>query len=62
MVSAPTALNLGFLQRRRYFFIQVAPELSSRGRVDSVPEPVLFRKACSAGNRIREPWVYSKQL
>jgi hypothetical protein len=27
----PTALNLGFLDRSRYFSIQVAPQLSSRG-------------------------------
>jgi hypothetical protein len=27
----PTAINLGFLYRSRYFFIQVAPQLSSRG-------------------------------
>jgi hypothetical protein len=27
----PTAVNLGFLDRSRYFFIQVAPQLSSRG-------------------------------
>jgi hypothetical protein len=34
----PTAVNLGFLDRSRYFSIQVAPQLSSRGRVDPVPE------------------------
>jgi hypothetical protein len=27
----PTAVNLGFLDRSRYFFIQVSPQLSSRG-------------------------------
>jgi hypothetical protein len=27
----PTAVNLGFLDRNRYFFFQVAPRLSSRG-------------------------------
>jgi hypothetical protein len=27
----PTAVSLGFLDRSRYFFIQVAPQLSSRG-------------------------------
>jgi hypothetical protein len=27
----PTAVILGFLHRSRYFFIQVAPQLSSRG-------------------------------
>jgi hypothetical protein len=27
----PTAVNLAFRDRSRYFFIQVAPQLSSRG-------------------------------
>jgi hypothetical protein len=27
----PTAVNLGFLDRSRYFCIQLAPQLSSRG-------------------------------
>jgi hypothetical protein len=27
----PTAVNLGFLDRSRYFFIRVSPQLSSRG-------------------------------
>jgi hypothetical protein len=27
----PTAVNLGFLDRSRYFSIQVAPQLSSQG-------------------------------
>jgi hypothetical protein len=27
----PTAVNLGFLHRNSYFFIQIAPQLSSRG-------------------------------
>jgi hypothetical protein len=33
VVSAmdPTAVNLGFLDRNRYFFIQVTPQLSSGG-------------------------------
>jgi hypothetical protein len=33
---------LGFLDRSRYYFFQVAPQLYSRGWVDSVPDPVLF--------------------
>jgi hypothetical protein len=37
----PTAVNLGFLDRSRYFFIQVASQLSSRGWVDPVPDPYL---------------------
>jgi hypothetical protein len=33
MVSAadPTAVNLSFLDRSRYFFFQIAPHLSSQG-------------------------------
>jgi hypothetical protein len=35
----PTAVTLGFLDGRRHFFIQVAPQLSSRDWVDPVPDP-----------------------
>jgi hypothetical protein len=38
----PTAVNIGFLDRSRYFSIQAAPQLSSRGWVDPVPEPLLL--------------------
>jgi hypothetical protein len=43
---------LGFLDRSLYFFIQVAPQLYSRGLVDPVPDP-LFRKSSNSGNRTR---------
>jgi hypothetical protein len=33
---------LGFLDRNRYFFYQVAPQLFLRGSVDPVPDPLLF--------------------
>jgi hypothetical protein len=51
VVSAtiPAAVNLSFLDRSRYFFVQVAPQLSSRGWVDPVPDPLLLRKSGSAG-------------
>jgi hypothetical protein len=42
---------LGFLERSRYFFFEVAPQLYLRGRVDPVPDPLLLRKCGSAGNR-----------
>jgi hypothetical protein len=58
----PTAVNLGFLDRSRYFFFQVAPHLSSRGWVDPVPDPLLLRKSDSAGNRTRDHWVWSQEL
>jgi hypothetical protein len=50
---SPYARNLGFLDRSRYFFFQVVPQLYSRGWVDSVPDPLLLRKSDSAGNRTR---------
>jgi hypothetical protein len=57
-----TFVNLSFLDRSRYYFFQVAPHLSSRGRLDPVPEPLLLRKSGSAGNRTRDLWVYSLKL
>jgi hypothetical protein len=42
---------LGFLDRSRYFFFQVSPQLYSRGRVDLVPDPLLLRKPGNAWNR-----------
>jgi hypothetical protein len=44
---------LGFLDRRRYFFFELAPQLYSRGWVDPVPDPLLLRKSGRAGNRTR---------
>jgi hypothetical protein len=38
-------VNLGFLDRGRYFFLQVAPRLSSRGFADPVPDLLLLRKS-----------------
>jgi hypothetical protein len=49
----PYGCILGFLERSRYFFFQVAPQLYSRGSVDLVPDPRLLRKSGSAGNRTR---------
>jgi hypothetical protein len=51
-VTYPYGRILGFVDRSRYFF-QVAPQLFSRGWVDPVPDPKLFRKSGSAGNRTR---------
>jgi hypothetical protein len=50
-VTDPYSRILGFLDRSRYFFFQVAPQLYSRGWVDPVPAPLLLRKSGSAGNR-----------
>jgi hypothetical protein len=35
----PTAVNLGFLDRSHYFFIQVTPHLSSEDIVAPIKEP-----------------------
>jgi hypothetical protein len=52
MVSAtdPHSRISGFLDRSRYFFFQVAPQLYSRGCVDLVPDPPLLRKSGNARN------------
>ena len=53
----PTVVNLCFLDRSRYLFIQVAPQLTSRGWVDPVRDPLLLRKSGSAGNRTRDLYL-----
>jgi hypothetical protein len=64
VVSAtdPPAVNLSFLDRSRYFSIQVSPQLSSRGWVYPVPDPLLLRKSDSSGNRTRYLWICSQKL
>jgi hypothetical protein len=52
-VTDPFGRIIGFLDRSRYFFFQIAPQLYSRGSVDPVPDPLLLRKSGSAGNRTR---------
>jgi hypothetical protein len=49
-VTDPWGRILSFLDRNRYFFFQVAPQLYSRGWVGPVPDPLLLRKSCSAAN------------
>jgi hypothetical protein len=44
-----TAANLGFLDRRSYFNIQVASVLLSRGRVGPVPDPLFSENAVVSG-------------
>jgi hypothetical protein len=41
-VTDPYGRILDFLDRIRYFFIQVAPQLGSRGSVDHVPDGILL--------------------
>jgi hypothetical protein len=52
-VTDPYGRILGFLDRSRYLFFQVAPQLYSRGWVGPVPDPLLLRKSSSAGNWTR---------
>jgi hypothetical protein len=51
-----------FLERWRYFFFQVGPQLYSRGCVNPVPDPLLLRKSGIAGNRTRDLWICSQKL
>jgi hypothetical protein len=57
-----TAVILGFLDPGRYFSIQVAPQLSSRGWVDHVPDPLFLRKSGSAGSRTRDLWICNQEF
>jgi hypothetical protein len=57
-----TVVNLGFLDRSRYFLYQVARHFSSRGRKDPVPDPLLLRKYGSARNRTWDLCVCSHEL
>jgi hypothetical protein len=52
-VTDPYGHILGFLDRSRYCFFQVAPQLYSWGWVDPVPDSLFLRKSGSAGNRTR---------
>jgi hypothetical protein len=57
-----TAVNLCFIDRNRYFFIQVVLHLSSRDRVDAIPDPLLLRNVGIPGNRTQGPWICSQEL
>jgi hypothetical protein len=57
----PTAVNLGFLDRSRYF-LEIVSQLSSRAWVDPVPGPLLLRKSSSYGIRTRDLWICSQEL
>jgi hypothetical protein len=41
-VTDPYGRILDFLDKSRYFFYQVAPQLYSRGSVDPVSDPLFF--------------------
>jgi hypothetical protein len=61
-VTDPYGRILDFINRSRYFFFQVAPQLYSRGWVDPVPDPPLLRKSCGAGNRTQNLCICSQEL
>jgi hypothetical protein len=52
-VTDPYCRIIGFLDRIRYFFFQVAPQLYSQRSVDPAPDSLLLRKYGSPGNRSR---------
>jgi hypothetical protein len=56
-MTDPYGSVLGFLDRSRYFFFQVTPQLYSRSWVDPVPDPLLLRKS---ERRISNPdlWIW----
>jgi hypothetical protein len=64
VVSAanPRGRNFDFLDRSRYYFFQVAPQLPSRGWVNPVPDPLLLKKSSRAGNRTRDPCICGQKL
>jgi hypothetical protein len=53
-ITDPHRLILGYLDRIRNYFFQVAPQLYSRGLMDPIPDPLLLRKSDSAGNRTED--------
>jgi hypothetical protein len=59
---AVTNVNISFIDRSRYFFIEVATQLSSRGWMDPVPDQLLLRTSGNAGNRTRDLWVCTQEL
>jgi hypothetical protein len=51
----PFGRNVGFLDRSRYFFFQIAHYLYSRGWMDPFPDLLLLRKFGSTENGTRTP-------
>jgi hypothetical protein len=58
----PTAVNLSYLDRNLYFFIQLALLLSSRGWLDPVPEALRVRESGSIRNRTWNLWICIQEL
>jgi hypothetical protein len=60
-VTNPYGSILGFLDRSRYYFFQVAPQYYLRGWVDPVPDLLLFF-LIAPGNRTRDLRICSQEL
>jgi hypothetical protein len=60
-VTNPYGRNLGFLERSRYYFFQVAPQLYPRGWVDPVPDHYFF-SPCSARESNPDLRICSQEL
>jgi hypothetical protein len=53
---------LGFLDRSRCYFFQVAPQLYSRGWLDPALDTLFLRISGSPGNRTLELWICRQEL
>jgi hypothetical protein len=51
----PTVVNLCFLEQSPYIFIQIAPRLSSRGWVDTIPDTIASQKIWQCRESIPGP-------
>ena len=60
--GSPRPFKYLFSRPEPLLFIQVAPQLTSQGWVDPVPDPLLLRKSGSAGNRTRDHCICSQKL
>ena len=60
--GSPRPFLISFSRPEPLLFIHVAPQLTSRGWVDPVPDPLLLRKSGSAGNRTRDLCICSQKL
>jgi hypothetical protein len=49
--GTPTAVNLSFLDRSRYFYFKYLLIYAHKGSVDPIPHPLLWRKFGGVGNR-----------
>jgi hypothetical protein len=56
------AVKLSSMGRSHYLFLQVALQSSSLGIVEPVAEQLLLRKSGSAGNRVRNLWIFSQEF